>query len=46
MSTLEERVSEVKTKSEEISETGYSRDEAKDYQQMAKHPEVVKQVVV
>ena len=34
-----------KTKSETISDMGYSKDEASDYQQMAKHPEVVQRVI-
>lgn len=34
-----------KSKSETIKEMGYSKDEASDYQQMAKHPEVVKKVI-
>ena len=34
-----------KTKSEIEKEMGYSKDEASDYQQMAKHPEVVKKVI-
>ena len=36
---------EVKTKSETISEMGYTKDEAHDYQQMAKYPEVVQMVI-
>jgi Holliday junction resolvasome RuvABC DNA-binding subunit len=35
----------VKSKSETIKDMGYSKDEASDYQQMAKHPEVVKAVI-
>jgi hypothetical protein len=35
----------VKTKAETIAEQGYERHEAQDYQQMAKHPEVVKKVI-
>ncbi len=35
----------VKTKAETIAEQGYGRHEAQDYQQMAKHPEVVKKVI-
>lgn len=34
-----------KSKSETIKEMGYSKDEASDYQQMAKHPEVVQKVI-
>lgn len=34
-----------KTKSETISEMGYSKDEAHDYQTMAKNPEVVQRVI-
>lgn len=34
-----------KSKSETISEMGYSKDEASDYQQMAKNPEVVQRVM-
>ena len=34
-----------KTKSETVKEMGYSKDEASDYQQMAKNPEVVKKVI-
>ena len=34
-----------KSKSETVKEMGYSKDEASDYQQMAKHPEVVKKVM-
>lgn len=39
------RSDEVKTKSETISEMGYDRHEASDYQQMAKYPEVVQKVI-
>lgn len=35
----------AKTKTETIKDMGYTKDEASDYQQMAKHPEVVKQVL-
>ena len=35
----------VKTKTETISEMGYSRDEAKDYQTMAKNPEIVQRII-
>ena len=38
-------VEKLKTKSEAISDMGYSKDEASDYQQMAKHPEVVQKVI-
>lgn len=34
-----------KTKSETVKQMGYSKDEASDYQQMAKHPEVVQKVL-
>lgn len=37
--------SNFETKSEAIAEMGYSKDEASDYQRMAKNPEVVDQVV-
>lgn len=36
---------EVKTKSETIKEMGYGKNEAADYQQMAKNPEVVQRVI-
>ena len=45
LETSGQRSTEVKTKAETISEMGYGEREAKDYQQMAKHPEVVKQVL-
>lgn len=45
LSTSAERVAKVKTKAETIAEQGYERHEALDYQQMAKHPEVVKKVI-
>lgn len=45
LQTSVERTTKVKTKAETVSEMGYSKDEAKDYQQMAKHPEVVKKVI-
>lgn len=35
----------AKTKAETISDMGYDRHEASDYQQMAKHPEVVQKVI-
>jgi hypothetical protein len=35
----------LKTKGETIKEMGYGKNEASDYQQMAKHPEVVKKVI-
>lgn len=38
-------VENVRTKTETIKEMGYGRREAEDYQQMAKHPEVVKKVI-
>lgn len=40
-----ERTAKAKTKAETIAEQGYERHEAQDYQQMAKHPEVVKKVI-
>lgn len=40
-----ERTAKAKTKAETIAEQGYGRHEAQDYQQMAKHPEVVKKVI-
>lgn len=43
--TSSTRVEEVKTKSEIIAEMGYSKDEASDYQRMAKNPEIVDRVV-
>ena len=43
--TSVERSTEVKTKSETIKDMGYGETEAKDYQQMAKHPEVVQMVI-
>lgn len=43
--TSAERPAKVKTKAETIAEQGYERHEATDYQQMAKHPEVVKKVI-
>ena len=45
ISTSSTQVEEVKTKSETISKMGYSKDEASDYQQMAKHPDVVQKVI-
>ena len=43
--TSSTRIEEVKTKSEVIAEMGYSKDEASDYQRMAKNPEIVDRVV-
>lgn len=40
-----DRSAEFKTKSETISEMGYDRHDALDYQTMAKHPEVVQRVI-
>lgn len=40
-----EHTAKAKTKAEAISEQGYERHEAHDYQQMAKYPEVVQQVL-
>ena len=45
LSTSSEHVEEVKTKAKTTAEQGYARQEAYDYQQMAKHPEVVKKVI-
>ena len=39
------QVEKAKSKTETVKEMGYSKDEAADYQQMAKHPEVVKKVM-
>jgi hypothetical protein len=38
-------VEKLKTKAETVKEMGYSKDEAADYQTMAKHPEVVQRVI-
>lgn len=38
-------VEKARTKSETVKEMGYSKDEVADYQQMAKHPEVVQAVI-
>ena len=38
-------VEKMKTKSETIKEMGYSKDEASDYQQMAKNPKIVQLVI-
>lgn len=45
LETSSKQVEKVKTKSETIKEMGYSKDEASNYQQMAKHPEVVQRVI-
>lgn len=45
LSTSAEHAAKVKTKSEAIKEQGYERHEAQDYQDMAKHPEVVQRVI-
>ena len=45
LQTSEEHTTEVKTKAETVSEMGYSKDEAKDYQQMAKNPDIVRKVI-
>jgi len=45
LETSVERSTEVKTKAETIANMGYGVTEAKDYQQMAKHPEVVQKVI-
>jgi hypothetical protein len=39
------QVEKPKTKAETVKEMGYSKDEAADYQTMAKHPEVVQRVI-
>lgn len=44
-SASSERSEKAKTKAETIAEQGYDRHEASDYQQMAKHPEVVQAVI-
>lgn len=44
-SAFSERSEKAKSKSDVITEMGYGKTEAADYQQMAKHPEVVKQVI-
>ena len=38
-------VEKLKTKTETVKEMGYSKDEASDYQQMAKNPEIVQKVL-
>lgn len=43
--TSAERTAKVKTKAETISDMGYDRHEASDYQQMAKNPEIVQKVI-
>lgn len=43
--TSVERSTKVETKNQTIERMGYGTTEAKDYQQMAKHPEVVKKVI-
>lgn len=43
--TSSTHIEEVKSKSEVIAEMGYSKDEASDYQRMAKNPEVVDAVI-
>ena len=43
--TSAERPEEVKTKAETISDMGYDRHEATDYQQMAKNPDIVRKVI-
>lgn len=43
--TSVERSTEVETKNQTIERMGYGTTEAKDYQKMAKHPEVVKKVI-
>lgn len=45
LETSGQRSTEVKTKSETISDMGYGEREAKDYQQMAKNPEIVQKVI-
>ena len=45
-STIQDNgVQNVKTKTEAVKEMGYSEREAKDYQQMAKNPEIVQKVI-
>ena len=44
-SASSERTEKAKHKSDVITEMGYGKTEANDYEQMAKHPEVVKQVL-
>lgn len=39
------RVEKLKTKTETIKEMGYSKDEASDYQKMAKNPKIVQKVI-
>lgn len=39
------QVEKLKTKTETVKDMGYSKDEASDYQQMAKYPEVVQKVI-
>lgn len=41
----ESNLGKPKSKSETISEMGYSKDEASDYQRMAKNPEIVRKVI-
>lgn len=45
LETSGQRSTEVKTKSETVSEMGYSERESKDYQQMAKNPDIVRKVL-
>lgn len=45
LETSSEHSDEVKTKRQTIEEMGYNRQDANDYEQMAKHPEVVQKVI-
>lgn len=45
LETSSERTDKVKGKRETIKEMGYGKTEANEYEQMAKHPEVVKKVI-
>ncbi len=45
LETSSEQVEKVKTKGETISDMGYSKDEASDYQRMAQNPKIVQQVI-
>lgn len=45
LETSSEHSDEVKTKRQTIEEMGYNRQDANDYEQMARHPEVVQKVI-
>ena len=45
LETSSTQVEKVKTKGETIKDMGYSKDEASDYQQMAKNPDIVRKVI-